>query len=155
MPKLILTIGTSSSGKSSWASNYIANNPNTVEINRDMIRFSEYTGARNWSEYSMLPCENEVTRLLLNGFYNAIEDGYDVIISDTNLSKITRDNWLLHAMGLGIEVEYVVMHSAFIKMFNDPFEIMQLPEYVLKKQYENFKLFLTEKPSSFVKYTFI
>ena len=33
----------------------------------------------------MLPCENEVTRLLLNGFYNAIEDGYDVIVSDTNL----------------------------------------------------------------------
>lgn len=155
MPKLILTIGTSNSGKSTWADNYIANNPNTVEINRDMIRFSEYTGARNWREYSIFPCENYVTKLLLNGFYNAIEDGYDVIVSDTNLSHRARSNWLLRAMGLGIEVEYVVMHSAFVKLFSDPNKIMELPDYVLKKQHENFKLFLAEEPSSFVKYTFI
>lgn len=155
MPKLILTIGTSSSGKSTWASNYIANNPNTVELNRDMIRFSEYTGARNWREYSIFPCENYVTKLLLNGFYNAIDDGYDVIVSDTNLSATTRGNWLLRAMGLGIEVEFVIMHSAFVKLFNDPNKIMELPDYVLKKQYHNFKTFLSEEPSRFVKYTFV
>lgn len=155
MPKLILTIGTSSSGKSTWASNYIANNPNTVELNRDMIRFSEYTGARNWREYSVFPCENYVTKLLLNGFYNAIDDGYDVIVSDTNLSAATRGNWLLRAMGLGIEVEFVIMHSAFVKLFSDPNKIMELPDYVLKKQYQNFKTFLSEEPSRFVKYTFV
>lgn len=155
MPKLILTIGTSNSGKSTWASNYIANNPNTVELNRDMIRFSEYTGARSWREYSIFPCEDYVTKLLLNGFYNAIEDGYDVIVSDTNLSAITRSNWLLRAMGLGIEVEFVVMHSAFVELFSDPDKIMELPDYVLKKQYQNFKTFLSEEPSRLVKYTFV
>lgn len=155
MPKLILTIGTSNSGKSTWAGNYIANNPNTVELNRDMIRFSEYTGARSWREYSMFPCESYVTKLLLDDFYNAIDDGYDVIVSDTNLSPVTRSDWLLRSMCLKIEVEYVVMHSAFVKMFSDPFKIMELPDYVLKNQYENFKKFLSEEPSNFVKYTFV
>lgn len=155
MPKLILTIGTSHSGKSTWAEEYVKSNPNTVEINRDMLRFGGVTNATNWQEYSQKPCEKYITECMENAFFNAVEDGYDVIVSDTNLGQGTRHTWLVRALALQVDVEYVVMHTAFNELFSDPAVIMKLPDYVLHKQYSNFQRFLKEPPKSFIKYTFI
>lgn len=155
MPKLVLTIGTSSSGKSTWAKGYLESNPNAVELNRDILRFGGVTNARNWKEYSEKPCEKYISECMENAFFNAMEDGYDVVISDTNLCFTSRHRWMVRALQVGAEVEFVIMHSAVTELFSNPSKVMQLPDHVLHKQYSNFQKFLTEEPKDFVKYTFV
>ena len=155
MPKLILTIGTSCAGKSSWAKEYADNNPNTVVISRDMFRFGYLTDATNWAEYNFQACEKAVTYHLLLAYEEAIAAGKDVIVADTNLSYVARHRWLMRSFQDEVSVEYVVFNTAFEQMFSDSSTILSLPDYVLHKQYPMFKEFLSEKPKHFVKYTIV
>lgn len=155
MPKLLLTIGISNSGKSSWAKKYVEENPNTVELNRDMYRFGYLTSAENWQEYGQAPCEKRVSEFLLHDFLEAVRFGKDVILSDTNLSYCTRQKWNMNALRNGLDIEYVVMQSAFYDTFNDPDKVRVLPDHVLDKQYHNFTSFLEEGIKDHVTYTFV
>ena len=147
MPKLILTIGISSSGKTEWAEEYIRHNPNTVDIGRDMFRFDESNMYR--------PGETEVSFRQLVAFTNAVRDGSDIIVTDTNLSPVTRYKWYLRVLQHNLELECVVFNTHFVQLFQNPSTIMQLPDYVLHKQSPKFSEFLREAPKTSAKYTFV
>ena len=38
--KVIISVGVSASGKSTWATNFVSSNPNYVKIGRDDFRYS-------------------------------------------------------------------------------------------------------------------
>ena len=147
MPKLILTIGISGSGKTEWAEEYIRHNPNTVDIGRDVFRFDESNMYH--------PGEAEVSFRQLVAFTNAVRDGSDIIVTDTNLSPITRYKWYLRVLQHNLELECVVFNTHFIQLFQNPSAIMQLPDYVLYKQSPKFSEFLREAPKTSAKYTFV
>lgn len=108
MKKAIITVGISASGKSTEARKWVAEDPeNRIEINRDNIRVSlmekdgkEFSWAKwNWKR------EDEVTRIFNTAIEEATSDAFDIIVSDTNLSKPrlnTLTNWI---KSLGYEVE--------------------------------------------------
>lgn len=48
MKKLIILVGISGSGKSTWATEYIQKNPDTLRINRDDIRKSLVGTLKNY-----------------------------------------------------------------------------------------------------------
>lgn len=51
-PQAILTVGISSSGKTTWAEKFVFENPSWVNINRDDVRFTLFTnGVRDWGKY--------------------------------------------------------------------------------------------------------
>ena len=147
MPKLILTIGISGSGKTEWAEEYIRHNPNTVDIGRDVFRFDESNMYH--------PGEAEVSFRQLVAFTNAVRDGSDIIVTDTNLSPITRYKWYLRVLQHNLELECVVFNTHFVQLFQNPSAIMQLPDYVLYKQSPKFSEFLREAPKTSAKYTFV
>lgn len=88
MNKIILTKGLPASGKSTWAREYQEKNPNTVRINKDDLRAMMHNSI--WShgrEQFILKVRNFIVE-------EALKEGHDVIVDDTNLhSKHKNEMW--------------------------------------------------------------
>jgi predicted kinase len=80
MKQVYMTIGLPGSGKSTWADEYVRNNPNTKRINKDSLRAMLDAGKWSKANEKMIL---EVRDVLI---LKALEDGYHVIIDDTNLA---------------------------------------------------------------------
>lgn len=108
MPKIIFTHGISASAKTTWAEEYCLENPNTVNINRDDIRFAIFTGGvRDWSLYKFTRAkEQAVTDMQEDIISQAVGDGCDIIISDTNLNPKYEQRILAMWQLEGYEVEH-------------------------------------------------
>ena len=103
MKKFFLTIGVSASGKSTWVQESF--DENTIEINRDNIRFNHVLPGSNWSTYRFTKArETEVTRIAIEQFENAVLTNNNIVVSDTNLKKEYRDIWIDRATNAGYEV---------------------------------------------------
>lgn len=90
--EIILTVGISNSGKTTWANKFCEENPNFANINRDDIRAMLYG---NLNSYIMTTAKEKKVTMMVNRFVNAAvqNDELSVIISDTNLNYKTRDTW--------------------------------------------------------------
>ena len=102
MPKLIITVGVSASGKSTWANSQ----EGFAIICRDNIRgvlFPEYPNG----EYKMTNTkESKVSEAASNQWLVALHQGRNVIIADTNLNHKYRDLWVQRGEDAGYEVEF-------------------------------------------------
>lgn len=158
MPKIILTVGVSNSKKSTYAKEYIKDNPNTVELNRDDVRFNILNPCGDWSTYPLTDYNEEhVSEIILNQFHIASKQNKDVIISDTNLSPYTRTKWMHIASDYGYSLEYVIFNTAFNEIFYNGTSnyLYQLPDHVLKNQYKKFTYFLEEPINPNIKYSMV
>ena len=149
--KLILTVGVSNSSKTTWAEAYCKENPNTVNLSRDNYRYGIYSN----SDLPKEVIEKEITWNIFNDFNRAILAGNNVIISDGNLSRRSRNYWQ-RVIGMhGIDLEYVVFQSAFNDIFFNNSEIHLLPQHVLVDQYNKYMDFINSPPNPTVNYKFI
>lgn len=102
MPKLIITVGVSASGKSTWANSQ----EGFAIICRDNIRgvlFPEYHNG----EYKMTNAkESKVSEAASNQWLVALHQGRNVIIADTNLNPKYRELWVQRGEDAGYEVEF-------------------------------------------------
>lgn len=106
MSKLILTVGASASGKSTW-SDEVCQSSNIKQVNRDDIRFELFTGGvRDWTKYKFNKTnEQEVTTRQLRLADNYAAYGHPIIVSDTNLNSKYRLTWRKWAENYGYEYE--------------------------------------------------
>ena len=108
MSKVIICKGIQSSGKTTWALDWVKENPiKRVRVNRDSIRkmFGKY-----W-----LPDRENLIKCIRNAcIEEAILDGYDVVSDDMNLSDNTINELveLIKSIKPNISIEY--------KLFNTP-----------------------------------
>lgn len=77
--QIIVTVGVPASGKSTWAKNFVAENPSFVKIERDDFRY----GMKNIS-IGDKRFENFITELQYKAIHTALNNKYNVIVSDTN-----------------------------------------------------------------------
>lgn len=93
--KIILTVGASCSGKSTWAERFVEENRSWANINRDTVRFCIHTnGIRDWTRYKFNSTnEKQVTDRCDKTALKAVELGYSIIISDTSLNPKIRNKW--------------------------------------------------------------
>lgn len=105
MPKLLLTVGISGSGKSTYAAELVKQN--WIEINRDWWRFKLFTdGVHNWSLYKFTKeRENTVTEQCYITFHMAVQLGLNVVVSNTNLNQKDHTYWKTKAEEAGYEFE--------------------------------------------------
>lgn len=94
-PKIILTVGVSSSGKSSWTQEQMKSDIYLEELNRDEVRFELFNdGDRDWSKYKFNRAnEKRVSDLIDARAEVYSEDRNSIIISDTNLNPNIRLKW--------------------------------------------------------------
>ena len=83
----------SGSGKTTWAKDYIRDNPNTIRVNRDDIRFMLTPNFKHGSKM-----EEIVTIIELGAIRSSLGEGYSCIIDATNFrgtehfARIAEDN---------------------------------------------------------------
>ena len=86
MKKAIITVGVSGSGKTTWAKKQSG----FAIISRDDIRaemyYSETGKPFEWSAWKWSK-EDDVTAIQNQKFKTASENGYNIIVADTNLNK--------------------------------------------------------------------
>lgn len=94
MAKIILTVGPSACGKTTWANEQVNKNKGkVVNLNRDDIRRSLFM-FKNWKDYKFTgQRESLVTETQFAIARSALSKGLDVIVSDTNLNPVYRQSW--------------------------------------------------------------
>lgn len=108
MPFVLVTVGASSSGKSTFAKNELKKwRGSVVEVNRDNTRKALF-GIEGWSQYKF-NAGNEGLVTLVNraAIQSAIGSGKSVIISDTNLKPEYRNDFRTMAEIAGAEYKEV------------------------------------------------
>lgn len=158
MSKISLIVAISNAGKSTYAKQYCNEFPNTIELNRDIVRFNYISPEANgWKEYNFTHLnETLVSDFIYQQALKAVRENKDIIVSDTNLSPITRQHWLAFADIHGIdEFEYIIFNSHFENIFyNSHSDVLHsLPYHVITSQYKKFCNFLEEPFNPIIKYT--
>ena len=145
MRKLILTVGISNSGKTTWTKQYCEENPNTYNINRDDIREERFG---DLSSYKFTKAkENWVSEVQLGDAEDAVLHEQDIIISDTNLNPSVRDFWKKFAEDNNYkyseEVFNVEPHICIARSLKRAYTV---PAWVINRQYKQMREYLG-KPS--------
>lgn len=105
MSKLLLLVGVSGSGKSTYAAELVKQG--WGEVNRDKLRFALFcNGIQDWSKYKFSKeRENTVTEYCEAAFVAWVTLGVDVVVSNTNLNQKDHDYWRARAEEAGYEFE--------------------------------------------------
>lgn len=128
MARLILTVGTSGSGKSEWATNMAESlTQPTYVVDRDYYR---YSGNYDWSHKSKEIREIKINKYITRDVINHLKDGYHVIITDTNLSLKSIEHWQAIAISYGDSFETVIFNEKVRAFQADPWLAMDAPEYI-------------------------
>lgn len=139
MKSATLTIGIPCSGKSTWARQYCRDNGNTLNVNRDDLRFA-LSGHEGWSTYKFKrPFEDMVTIAQQNLIRMAAEQGKNVIISDTNLNEKNRNALVAFLESLGYRVYFkefpIDLKTAYKRDASRPNGVGKEVIYTMYKQY--------------------
>lgn len=119
--KAIITVGVSASGKSTWASKFIAQEASKgvvwQRIERDCIRKGiliekGIASDLEWNKWKMI-WENDVTERVEVMLETAANTRTNVIFSDTNLNKERRENLIKKLEELGYSVEVKLFPVSF------------------------------------------
>jgi len=142
--KLILTIGISGSGKTTWANEQIKNDPeNIVNVNRDDTRMAlffngDYSNYSNY-EFSYVN-ENLITKVCHDKIKLALAKGLTVIVSDTNITRKFRRKLQMIAFDYDSSYEEKVfevpLETCIERQLNRDF---QVPENVIRSQYQKMR----------------
>lgn len=94
--EIIICVGISGSGKSSWSTQFIKDNPNYLRINRDDIRKTLVGNLDGYYQRSDLGnIEELVNQIEESLFYKLFNHGhYNVIFDNTNLKVSYINRWL-------------------------------------------------------------
>lgn len=104
--KAVVCVGVSASGKSCFAKDLCEEDDSFVEINRDFIRFNVICPGTDWSTYKFTnKRERDVTTIQEEEVMFALENGKNIVLSDTNLNPKTREKWITLLTDLGYDVE--------------------------------------------------
>jgi predicted kinase len=106
MPKLTITVGVSASGKTTWVESLTDEELyNTVNLNRDDIRFNMIRPGGTWKTYNPNGNEAVAKRFQLRLAQLAVSFWARIIVSDTNLKSIDREFWRQFAKNNGYDFE--------------------------------------------------
>ncbi|WEM33160.1 3'-phosphatase, 5'-polynucleotide kinase [Escherichia phage EJP2] len=112
MPKLVLTVGLPGCGKSTWATEEVKKSKRkTVILNRDDIRETMFGG--NWEYRYSNENEKYVQNTLAFQAQEAVKNGWDIIVANTNLNPKEQNMWSTFAK----ENSYTLVHQDFFKEF--------------------------------------
>lgn len=142
MQKIILTVGLSGSGKSTWAKKMVQDNPGKYKrINKDDLR--AMLDVSRWSKAN----EQFVIQVRDSITISALESGYSVIWDDTNLHQKHLDQAKEIANNFKLITSKIIQVESNVLFLEVPIETCikqdlkrfnSVGEAVIRKQYEEF-----------------
>ena len=143
MNKIIVPIGISASGKSTFASQYVEKNPNTIIVSRDSLRMSlfGYTEENLFRHYNVdnknfYEREKLVTDFHTDQIWYALQKNFDVIADNTHL----RRSHITAYKSFGVPLEIKVLEAKFNDASNrDVKRKKSVGDGVLVKQSKQFE----------------
>ncbi|TAE40145.1 MAG: 5'-hydroxyl kinase [Runella slithyformis] len=118
MKNVIITVGISGSGKSTWAKVFCQENPNWLRINRDEIRKSMLSVSLNeyhrWDKVAINRIETLVNEQQKTLLINALNQNWNVVIDNTHLklSYLNEYRKLLTAHFEEFRIEYKLFDTS-------------------------------------------
>ncbi len=136
MSKLIICRGLPASGKSTWAKQWVLEDPeHRVRINQDDIRLM-------LGKYWVPSREKLVQEIQFDAILEALSRGFDVVIDNTNLNKKVLDqfNRLIKTFE-DYEIEYKDFFDTPLSVCieRDKNRDLQVTEKVIRSFYNNYK----------------
>ena len=136
MSKLIITRGLPASGKSTWAKQWVLEDPeHRVRINQDDIRLM-------LGKYWVPSREKLVQEIQFNAIIEALNREFDVVIDNTNLNNKVLDqfNRLIRTFE-DYEIEYKDFFDTPLSVCieRDKNRDLQVTEKVIRSFYDNYK----------------
>ena len=136
MNKLIITRGLPASGKSTWAKQWVLEDPeHRVRINQDDIRLM-------LGKYWVPSREKLVQHIQKEALIEALEWGYDIVIDNTNLNKKVLDSYRALVIDHGnhaIEYKDFFDTPLSVCIERDKNRDLQVTEKVIRSFYNNYK----------------
>lgn len=136
MSKLIITRGLPASGKSTWAKQWVLEDPeHRVRINQDDIRLM-------LGKYWVLSREKLVQHIQEEALIEALLRGYDIVIDNTNLNEKVLDNYRVLVTAYGnhsIEYKDFFDTPLSVCIERDKNRGLQVTEKVIRSFYNNYK----------------
>ena len=138
--KIIITCGTSASGKSTWAAEFVQQNKEFHNLNRDDIRTSICCSREIWTQGKEF--EELVTKIQEFAAKEVLKSGKSLVISDTNLNTRTIRRWQEIASDFDAEFE---INDSFLSvplsvcLERDAARNHPVGAAVIKRQYEMIK----------------
>jgi len=137
--KVILTVGISGSGKTTWAEEQVRRDPRLVNINRDDLRVMNFCGG-DYSKYDKYKFtkvnEKLITSQQIAKAEWALEQGRSIIVSDTNLVEDRWMRWRQIAKEYGAEFETEVFDTPLsVCIERNRKRVVTLPKGLMIRQY--------------------
>ena len=136
MCKLIITRGLPASGKSTWAKQWVLEDPeHRVRINQDDIRLM-------LGKYWVPSREKLVQHIQEEALIEALLRGYDIVIDNTNLNEKVLDNYRVLVTAYGnhsIEYKDFFDTPLSVCIERDKSRDLQVTEKVIRSFYNNYK----------------
>ncbi|MCU0449356.1 MAG: AAA family ATPase [Bernardetiaceae bacterium] len=115
MQQILVLIGLSGSGKSTFAKNYCQQNPNWLRINRDDLRRSLIPGslAEFWQSEPAQQnrVEKLVGQLLRTAVKEALQNGWNVLVDNTHLRRTYLNEVISLAQGRLVEIRFKLIDT--------------------------------------------
>jgi predicted kinase len=130
--KIIFLKGLPASGKSTWAKEFVDNNPNWLRVNKDDLRLMMHNG--KWSNGN----EKQVLVVRDAAIRSALDQGYNVIVDDTNFAPRHNDIKKIAAEHKAeVEEKYfdVPLEECLIRNQN---RLNKVPDEVIKSMYNKY-----------------
>lgn len=109
---IILNVGVSGAGKTTWTKEFIDKNPNFVRINRDSIRESLFCSLKGYYKHSKLKQREDLVTEIEERIANrAVNSGYGIIVDNTNLSEYYIKKAIKFADALGYKVMFKIFNE--------------------------------------------
>ena len=142
MNKLILTVGISGSGKSTWSANECQNNiENSVIVNRDKLRegfygFREDNIKHYYYRSDLYHLENAITKVEDNLIEHFLNEGKNVIVDSTKLKARYLNRFDIFSMH-DIEIVFfnITLKEALVR---NKSRVRQVDEDIIVRQYDNY-----------------
>jgi predicted kinase len=137
-----MTVGLIASGKSTWAKQFVKDNPNTQRVSRDDIRFMT-------TDYTYTPENEKIVDILYRNLIKSLlqNTDKDIILDEQNLNVERREAFKEWILSFGKDIEFIEKEfpiTLYEAIERDKKRSFPIGEGVIKKTWHNNEIYLKQ-----------